>query len=141
MSDMNFGVNLVPTTDSSFTLGGTNKKWNLYANTINGVSAGAIIAGTIYYAACSTAASTQQKEITVSGITEFSEGLSVRIKFANAQSYNGTPTLNLNTLTAKNIYRNGATAAAQGEWAAGEILDLVYDGTQWVIVNGGSLKI
>lgn len=94
-----------------------------------------------HWCVCSTNAATQVKAVTVSGITSLVEGISLRVKFTNAQTYNGTPKLNLNSLGAKSIYRNGSTAARQNEWGASEILDLVYDGTNWVIVNGGSLKI
>ena len=91
------------------------------------------------YATCSTAASTQQKEITVNGITTLEEGLSIRVNFSNAQTYNGTPTLKVNTLTAKNIIRRTGESAGQYEWKAGDVLDLVYDGTYWVIVNSDNV--
>ncbi len=94
----------------------------------------------IPYGACSTAAATQTKTVTISGIATLREGVSVRVKFTNAQEYNGTPKLNLNSLGAKNIYRNGVTQATRYEWNAGDVLDLVYDGSNWIIVNGGALK-
>lgn len=107
-------------------------------------ASGALIVGTanyngenVWYGTCSTEASTQAKTATISGITELYSGLCIRINFSNAQSYDGTPTMNLNSLGAKSIYRDGSTAAKQNEWAAGEILDLCYNGTYWVIVNGG----
>lgn len=95
----------------------------------------------IPYGTCGTAATTQAKVVTISGIATLREGLSIRVKFKTAQHYNGTPTLNLNSLGAKSIYRNGATPAKQNEWGTGDVLDLVYDGTNWIIVNGGALKI
>lgn len=107
-------------------------------------ASGALITGTaktggntVYYGECSTTAGTQAKTVTISGITELTTGLSIRVKFTNAQSYNGAPTLNLNSLGAKNIRRNGTTNAARYEWLAGEVLDLVYDGDAWLMVNGG----
>ena len=92
----------------------------------------------VYYGACSTAAATQAKAVTISGITALTAGLSIRVKFANAQTYNGNPTLNLNSLGPVSIKRNGTTDAARYEWQAGEVLDFVYDGTYWIIVNGGA---
>lgn len=92
--------------------------------------------GGTYYGTCGTTAATQTKTVTINGINSLSEGLSIRVKFSNAQSYSGQPKLNLNSLGAVNIVRNGTTAAAQYEWNAGEVLDLVYDGTSWVIVDG-----
>lgn len=91
----------------------------------------------VYYGTCSTAAATQQKEVTISGITELSDGLQIRVKFVNAQSYNGTPTLKLNSLAAKNIYL-ATVEAVQYEWNAGSVKDLIYDQTSdvWRLVNG-----
>lgn len=111
-------------------------------------ASGALIVGTanlggetVWYGVCPTAAATQAKSAAISGITELYSGLSVRINFTYAQTYNGTPTLNINSLGAKTIKRNANKNAARYEWAAGEVLDLVYDGSSWIIVNGGSLKI
>ena len=86
-----------------------------------------------YYGVCSTAAATQAKVVSITGITALVSGLSIKVKFTNAQTYNGTPTLNLNSLGAKSIMRNGTTGAARYQWQAGEVLDLVYDGTNWII--------
>ena len=86
-----------------------------------------------YYGVCSTAAATQAKVVSIAGITALVSGLSIKVKFTNAQTYNGTPTLNLNSLGAKSIMRNGTTGAACYQWQAGEVLDLVYDGTNWII--------
>lgn len=89
------------------------------------------------YGVCDTAAATAAKVVTVAGITELHEGLAIRVKFTNAQTHNGAPTLNVNSLGAKNIRRNGTTNAARYEWLAGEVVDLVYDGTAWLIADGG----
>ena len=91
----------------------------------------------VFYGVCSTAAATQEKEVTISGITTLETGLNIRVRFSNGQSYNGTPTLDLNSLGAKNIARYGSTGAAQYEWSSGEVLDLVYDGKNWIVVNEG----
>lgn len=95
----------------------------------------------VYWGICSTGASTQAKVVSISGVTELTNGLSIRIKFSNAQTYSGAPTLNLNNLGAKNICRYSGKNAGQHEWGTGEVLDLVYDGSVWIIVNGGSLKV
>lgn len=91
----------------------------------------------IYYGTCSTGASTQAKTATVEGVTEYYEGLNLRIKFSSNQTYNGVPTLNVNGLGAVNIRRVSGTNAARYEWVAGEVLDLIYDGTYFVLINGG----
>lgn len=92
--------------------------------------------GNIHYGVCDTAAATQAKTVSIPEITALTAGLCVRVKFVNAQTYNGAPTLNLSSLGAKSIYRNGTTAAAQYEWQADEVLDFVYDGTGWIMLEG-----
>ena len=92
---------------------------------------------TNWYAVCNTAAATLAKTVTISGITELTEGLAIRVKFTNKQNGSGTPTLQVNSLAAANIRRLGGANAARYEWQDGEILDLVYDGTYWVIEDGG----
>lgn len=91
----------------------------------------------VLYGTCSTKNSTQAKVVSIPGIISLSAGLSIRVSFTNAQSYNGAPTLNVNSLGAKTIYRYGTTKAARYEWAAGEIVDFVYNGSGWVIVDSG----
>ena len=91
----------------------------------------------VLYGKCETAAATKAKVVSVPGITSLTEGLSIRVRFVNAQTYNGAPTLNVNSLGAKTIRRSSETNIARYEWVANEILDLVYDGTYWVIVDGG----
>lgn len=93
-------------------------------------------AGGTHYAVCDTAAGTQTKAVTISEIASLTAGLSVCIKFSNAQTYNGQPKLQINSLTAANIVRMGTTAAARYEWNAGEVLDFVYDGTNFIIQEG-----
>ena len=88
-----------------------------------------------YYGVCSTAASTQAKTVTIDGITALTTGLEIRVKMTNAQTYNGTPTLNVNSLGAKNIMQHGSTAAVRYQWQAGEVVSLTYDGTYWVLEN------
>jgi hypothetical protein len=92
-----------------------------------------------YYGICSTAASTRQKDVTISDFpSELVAGQKVVIKFANAQTYNGCPRLKINSLSWKDIYKDGATAAVRYEWQAGQVVEFVYDGTNWVIVDGST---
>ena len=90
-----------------------------------------------HYGVCSTSASTQAKVVTIPALTDLHEGERIIVKFANSQTYNGVPTLNVNGLGAKNIKRYGSTDASLNEWVAGEMLLLVYDGTYWVILDRG----
>ena len=93
----------------------------------------------IYFGTCSTAASTQEKTVTIDGITSLYDGLMIRVRFTNRQDYSGCPTLNLNSLGAKSIKRAGGTNTNYGEWIVGEVLDLIYvsDTGYWTIVDGG----
>lgn len=93
----------------------------------------------IYYATCTTAAgtaakvaATQNKDFTLE------TGAMVRVKFTNADTYNGTSTLNVDSKGAKNIVRVGTTAKARYFWEAGEVVDFVYDGTNFMMLEGGT---
>lgn len=83
------------------------------------------------YGVCSTAGSTAAKTVTldVSGSFSLYEGEVIRVKFDNANTA-ASPTLNVNSTGAKAITRNGSDSATS--WQAGEIIEFVYDGTEWV---------
>ena len=88
-----------------------------------------------FYAVCSTAAATVQKEITVPGITALTAGLVVIVKFDETNSADD-PTLKVNDLAAAPLYLYGTTAfaktAATTGWYAGAVVQLTYDGVGWV---------
>lgn len=92
-----------------------------------------------HYGVCSTTDTTQEKAVTIGGLTALHEGVSIHVKFTNRQSYNGAPTLNVNNLGSIAIKKYGTTDAAIYEWEAGEIVNFRYDGTYWVIEDGGKL--
>lgn len=83
------------------------------------------------YGVSSTAAGTGDKTVTVdySGTLALFTGLTVRVKFTNANTA-ATPTLNVNGTGAKAIKSYGTTAATT--WVAGQIIEFVYDGTNWL---------
>ena len=89
-----------------------------------------------YYAECSTSASTQDKALT---ITDFNlvTGVIVVVKFANANSYNGTARLKINSLTAVDIATVGTTKTSRYYWSAGEVVGFMYDGTNFVMLERG----
>lgn len=89
-----------------------------------------------FYGTCSTAAGTQAKVVTCVGFTLLT-GVNIRVKFTNAQDYNGAPTLNVNGTGAISVKSNGTTNASRYYWKAGEIVSFTYDGTNWLIVDGG----
>lgn len=82
-----------------------------------------------YYGTCSTSASTQAKVVACSGFV-LEEGATIDIKFSNKQTYNGTPTLNINSTGAISI-----TNGLKGMWSAGDIVRFVYDGTTYRTVS------
>ena len=90
------------------------------------------------YGTCSTAAGTAAKTVTVdSDSFALVTGACVRVKFSSANSV-ASPTLNVNGTGAKAIMRYGTTApstSAASSWNAGSVIDLTYDGTNWVMHN------
>lgn len=90
-----------------------------------------------HFGTCSTAAGTAAKTVTISGIDELTVGLTIMVKFTNANS-KASPTLKVNNLDAKAIMRYGTTApgtSAAASWNAGSVVILVYDGTYWQMCN------
>lgn len=45
MSNLNFGMNILPKANNTYTLGSNEYKWNIFANQINGVNVSSIING------------------------------------------------------------------------------------------------
>ena len=93
----------------------------------------------VWYAVCGTAAGTATKEVTVSGITALTAGLSINVKFINANSASN-PKLKINDLGAVPIYQYGTTAASTSAattgWQAGAVVQLTYDGVGFVRDQG-----
>jgi hypothetical protein len=55
--------------------------------------------------------------------------------FVAAGDNTGAVTLNINSLGAKNVTKNGATALAAAEIKSGQTVAVIYDGTRFQIVN------
>lgn len=91
------------------------------------------------YGVCSTAAGTAAKAVTINGITSLVTGLTIAVKFSNNNTA-ASPTLQVNSLTAKPIYQHGTTPAGTDDattgWYAGAVVILAYDGTGWVMSKG-----
>ena len=72
--------------------------------------------------------------VTLSGVsTTYSAGLRIQFKAGNANTT--ASTLNVNGGGAKNITYQDATAIASGTIAANSIVDVMYDGTQFLLMN------
>lgn len=68
-------------------------------------------------------------------ITSYVTGQRYTIKFTNGN--NGAATLNLNAIGPKAIVKNGSSPLISGDINAGQILFLVYDGTNFQIIGDG----
>jgi len=64
------------------------------------------------------------------------EGLTIAFKAVNANT--GAATLNVNGLGVKDIRKSGAAVLASGDIAAGQIIELVYDGARFQSTSGVS---
>lgn len=92
----------------------------------------------IWYGTSSTSAGSSDKVVTTSsGDFTLRTGAMVRVKFTNANSYNGTATLNVDGKGAKSIARVGSTTTTRYYWSSGEVIDFVYDGTNFVMSRSG----
>ena len=90
-----------------------------------------------HYGTCSTAAATAAKVVTKSGFSlETGARIAVKFTYTNTAS---SPTLNVNSTGAKAIVYRGTSAVSDSSsyyrWQAGDIVEFIYDGTNWVIVG------
>lgn len=90
-----------------------------------------------YYGTSDTGATTAAKTVTCSGFT-LETGATIFVKFTNANTYNGTATLNVNSTGAKDIARVGTTKTTRYYWSAGELVGFTYDGTNWLMIERGT---
>lgn len=104
--------------------------------TINDIIAN-LGSGSNFYGTCTTKNSTQIKVVVCPEFTELIEGVSIRVKFTNAQTYNGAPKLNVNSTGAISVVLKGTTGGVRYMWQAGDVVDFTYDGTYWVWNKGG----
>ncbi|WP_019849835.1 hypothetical protein [Desulfitobacterium sp. PCE1] len=82
-----------------------------------------------------TASGTNTYTASITGITSLSEGLSVKVKFTNANT--GASTLNINGLGAKSIVKGNGSALSSGNIKAGQIVHLVYTGLVFQFLGEG----
>jgi hypothetical protein len=68
-------------------------------------------------------------------IGAYTSGTKFFVKFTNANT--GAATLNLNAIGAISIKKSGTDALSAGDIAAGQVLQLFYDGTNFQVVGGG----
>lgn len=86
-----------------------------------------------HYSTCATTAVTAAKVVALAGFSLIA-GANVSVLFAQTNSV-AAPTLNVNSTGAKAIFYNGAALTAEnaGVISAGNVIELVYDGTQYQV--------
>lgn len=89
------------------------------------------------YASCSTAANTAAKTASITtGTFSLEAGSIVNVKFANTNLAN-SPTLNINSTGAKNIFSNGSQITiGENKGLLKGLCTFIYDGTQYHLVGG-----
>lgn len=82
MSNMNFGVNILPSATDTYSLGNTNKKWQINASSLNGKDPDSFAAKERYTFSIPTTGWTQYGNtdlytitITVNGVTASTDGM------------------------------------------------------------------
>lgn len=92
--------------------------------------------GKMLFGTCSTAASTAAKVVVCTDATSLYTGLVIAVSFTNANSA-GSLTLDVNNLGAVPVYVDGETASSSNKlvFAAGTIINFLYDGAYFVPVN------
>ena len=112
----------------------------IYAEDISNDIDNEIDSTTVYYGTCNTSASTRAKTVTCQGFV-LTTGATVIIKMTNAQTYSSSSsanvTLNINNTGAINLKSYGTTQAPRYCWVAGEIITVVYDGTNYILLENG----
>ena len=95
-----------------------------------------------WFGVCSTSSSTQTKSVTINGFSTNSlvNGTRVTVRFDYAQSYHGTPLLNVNSTGARSIFES-STVAGYGAWSAGEVVTFIYYSGGWYIEKGGKATV
>ena len=85
--------------------------------------------GSTLYGVCTTPAATAAKEATLTGFGDLATGVTVHIKFSNANTVSSGVTLKVGTTSAKPVINvNGSLL-----WVEESIISFTYDGTSWVI--------
>lgn len=83
-----------------------------------------------------TASGTDTYTASIDWVTAYTLGLTVQLKFTNANT--GASTININALGVIPIKKNGTSALTSGTISNTEIFELVYDGTNFQIKGTGS---
>lgn len=95
-----------------------------------------------WYGTSETAANARDKLVSCDENFELKLGTSIYVKFTYAQtaitSSSYPITININGTVSNKAYGYGTTQIPQYAWQAGEIVGFVYDGTNWIMIDGGT---
>lgn len=93
------------------------------------------------FGTCNTASGTADKLVSITtGNFTLEEGAKVTVKFADVNTA-VSPTLNVNSTGAKNIFHQGSQITDDENVALlSGTVDFVYDGTQWQLVGNNSVQ-
>ena len=67
------------------------------------------------------------------GMTAYATGQ--KFTFVSAGANTGAATININSIGAKALTKNGTTALSAGDIASGSAVEVVYDGTQFQVIS------
>ena len=91
----------------------------------------------VNYTICGSNAGDQVKLISDDGF-ELSTHLRLLVRMNNTNTH-ATPRFNINNTGIKDVWYNGSVASDINTWAAGEVLDVYYDGTKYITnTHGGA---
>ncbi len=125
-------VAAIPVFDWSETDFNFNVPVNFSAGIAGGITAEDIDGAGLRYGTCDTGSSTSAKVVVSPGFKLF-EGASIRVYFSSANTM-AAPTLNVNNTGAKTIKASAGGMAYK--WYDGSVLDFMYDGSYWIMVDG-----
>lgn len=86
------------------------------------------------YVVCTEPAANAAKRITVDGLTALTTGIRLLVKMVYNNTASGV-SLNINSLGAKPLYYNNVRVSGDNAWAAGEVIEVYYDGTNFYSSN------
>lgn len=98
----------------------------------NYASAGQVQDGTLTYLT-SVAGTNTITAVAAVGMTAYATGQ--KFTFVSAGANTGAATININSIGAKALTKNGATALSAGDIPSGAAVEVVYDGTQFQVVS------
>ena len=90
----------------------------------------------VFYGTCDTTGTTQIKVVTVDDWS-FDTGNILFVKFDDYNKYNGTAKISIDGVE-KDIATVGTTKTSRYYWKTGEVVGFVYDGTNMVLLEGGT---